>query len=227
MRQMHSGIVAGTAALCAVCAAHAGMTGLSLDVVGTNVLDDPTSNYTIRLYADLDPGSRLDAVFGNSIHTLSLDVPDGALLYQNGLGGPTSQSINPYFFFVAPSLQWDSFMTIGRLTAADNEMQDIGIWWWDTFEEGGSVATNDGLWFVLPTAPQGEPVDGRVLIAQLTVFPGASTEAFTFEAGFQGHDALGETWQSAHSIAWVPAPGAAGMFMMAWTSHLRRRRRAA
>ncbi len=112
---------------------------------------------TYRMYVNLDAGSRIDAVFGNSVGNLSIEV-DGGSFYQNALGGPTSQSINSAFFPLAPSLEWDSYVTVGELYAGPtNALMDIGIDW-ASFESGGELATDNGSWFCTPVDAQGEEV---------------------------------------------------------------------
>ncbi|MBG83626.1 MAG: hypothetical protein CMJ40_03650, partial [Phycisphaerae bacterium] len=61
----------------------------------------------------METGGRLDAVAGNSSQSLSLTSIDGS--YQNSNGGPTSKEINSNFFAFVPSLEWDSYVTVGAL----------------------------------------------------------------------------------------------------------------
>jgi len=208
--------------------AVAGMTGLSYEVFGSNLVDGG-DNTTFRVYAELDAGNRLDAVFGNTNFHLVYQNENGASTYQNTLGGATSQSINPAFFPLAPSLEWDSYMTIGTLYNTDNALQDIGIDWSSWDPAGGDLYSSNGTWFVTPVDPQGEEVDGRVLIAQLTIFHGSSGHVATMWGGFQGKDETGTTWQWGLTPGddgfeiWVPAP--AGMALLVLPMMARRRRR--
>jgi len=188
--------------------ASGGMNGLTYDVIGTDLVAD---TYTVRVYAELDAGSRLDACFGGSVYSGALMYRDGAAPYQNDLGGPTSQSINSAFFQLAPSLEWDSYVTIGSLYSdgtpfAENALQDIGIDW-SPWESGHSIFADNGTWFVTPVDPQGEEIGGRVLIAQLTTFAGSGPSDIFMSFGFQGKDSDGQPWQSGHSLEiWIPAP---------------------
>ena len=70
---------------------------------------------TYRMYVNMEAGTRIDAVFGNSVGSLSIGLLDGMSFYQNSFGGPTSTSTNSDFFALAPSLEWDSYVTIGSL----------------------------------------------------------------------------------------------------------------
>ncbi len=207
--------------------AVAGMNGISYDLHGEDLI---AGSYTVRVYAELDAGNRLDAVYGNGEFNMTLDYLDGASAYQNGYGGPTSQAINSGFFGMAPSLEWDSYVTIGALYSdgtpfGNNALQDIGINW-ATWDAGpGDLFCDNGTFFVTPVDPQGEEQGGRVLIAQFTTFSGSGAYDIAFSAGFQGKDDAGVTWQSGHSVMIaVPAPGAVALLGLAGLAGRRRRR---
>jgi hypothetical protein len=162
------------------------------------------------VYAELDSGNRLDAVYGNQEYNMRLEYLDGAIAYQNALGGPTSQAINSAFFPVMPDLEWDSYFTIGSLYAdgtpfGTNALQDIGIDW-STWHPGpGGMATNNGTFFITPDEPQAEEQNGRVLIAQFTTFSGTGDFDIHFTAGFQGKDADGSRGKRGMTSS-CPAP---------------------
>jgi MYXO-CTERM domain-containing protein len=184
---------------------------------------------TYRMYANLDAGARIDALFGNGAGTLSIDTAAGMSFYQNGLGGPTSTAINSAFFPLAPSLEWDSYVTIGALHSdgypfGGNALLDIGIDW-SSFEAGGSLETNNGSWFVTPADAQGGEVGGMVLIGQFTVVGGTGDAAADLlgQVNIQGKDASGETFQEI-GATWVPAPGAMALLGLAGLAGRRRRR---
>ena len=227
----NTSIFAGTLGLLVVGSAMAGMTGMTYDVVDQVGDGAIAGTYTVRVYAELDTGSRLDAVFGNSSYGLQIQYLGGASAYQDPLGGNTSQSINPAFFPIAPSVEWDSYVTIGRLYSTDNAVQDIGIDW-SNWEAGGDLPAQgqveNGTWFITPADDQGEAVDGRVLVAQLTTYAthGDGTIDVMFTAGFQGGDGSGQTWQSQHMIYIdaIPAPGAIALLGLAGLAGRRRRR---
>lgn len=223
---------AGTVGTLAIAAsASAGMTGLSYDVIGDTLVDPGAPfHYTVRMYAEMDAGDRLDAVYGNSDVGFSIAMMNGASLYQNAVyGGATSKSINSAFFPIVPSLEWDSYVTIGALYAdgtpfGENNLQDIGIDW-SGFEGGGDVSSNNGTWFVTPADAQGGEISGRVLIGQFTIFQGNGGADMMFTAGFQGKDAAGNTWNSSGEIAVaLPAPGALALLGLAGLAGRRRRR---
>ena len=222
MNMKRASIFAGTVGGFAIASsALAGMNGLSADLVGEDLV---AGTYTVRVYAEVDADNRLDAVFGNSVYALSMTYLNGASAYQNSLGGNTSQAINPAFFPLAPSLEWDSYVTIGNLYNTDNALQDIGIDW-SGWEAGGDLYADNGTWFITPADPQGEAVGGRVLVAQFTTFAGDGEVDIVFSGGFQGKDASGDTWQSGHSIdIAIPAPGAIALLGLAGLAGRRRRR---
>ncbi|MDP6602019.1 MAG: hypothetical protein QGH76_06955 [Phycisphaerales bacterium] len=223
-------LVACGFAVTTLSSAMAGMNGLSFDSVGENSIDGAT---TYRVYAELDSGNRLDAVYGGNEFDIRLEYLDGASAYQNALGGPTSQSVNSAFFPLAPDLEWDSYFTIGSLYTdgtpfGNNALQDIGINW-STWDPGlGDLFADNGTFFITPDEPQGEEQNGRVLIAQFTTFTGGGVWDIYFSAGFQGKDADGTTWQSGYDIflpGAIPTPGGVVLVGLAGVCGRRRRQR--
>jgi len=183
-----------------------GFAGLTHRVVGVNLVDTPgMDNWTIDIFAEMNPGERIDAVAGTQSQLKTIYSDDG--FWQSSYGGPTSQHINPAFYPVAPELRYDSRVTIGALDASgdpfpENGLGDVGIDF-SNFESGGALAADDGTWYILPTDGQGyslgmetgscQTVNG-VLIARLTMFGLDST--VTLGALFQGRNALGITFQA-------------------------------
>ncbi|MDP7070541.1 MAG: hypothetical protein QF561_04240 [Phycisphaerales bacterium] len=219
------GIMGAAGTLIATAAASADVSGIEIDLVG-----DMGYGSTYRMYAVVGDGERIDAVFGNSVGPMSIGTADGMSFYQNSLGGPTSTSINSGFFPLAPSLEWDSYVTIGALYAngspfAENKLLDIGIDW-ASFEGGGSIDSDNGSWFVTPADAQGGEQGGRVLIGQFTVV-GGSGNGYADLVGavsLQGKDADGVTFQNL-SMGWeIPAPGALALLGVAGLAGRRRRR---
>ena len=193
--------------------------GFTIDSLG-----DMGNGETYRMYVDMDAGTRIDAIFGNSVGALSIDTADGMSFYQNALGGPTSTAINSAFFPLAPSLEWDSYVTIGALYSngspfGNNALLDIGIDW-TSFNGGGELATSNGSWFITPVDAQGDEVGGKVLIGQFTLTGGADLIG---QVSLQGKDADGNTWQEL-GVTWVPAPGALALLGLAGIAGRRRRR---
>ena len=124
---------------------------------------------------------KISAVFGNDQDHLTIDTPDG--IFNSSFNASWSASgVNPAFFDFVPDLQDDSYATIGlegpaTLTpgAADPSLVEdasVEVSVSDYFQTGGaslSVTTLTGAsWYVLNTAANALPVDGRWLIAQVT-----------------------------------------------------------
>jgi hypothetical protein len=214
---MNSSIFAGTVATFALAAAASASPylGMSIDAVDNGGV---IAGDTYRIYVDLEDGARIDAVFGNAEHTLTIGV-DGGVFVQSPYGGNTSQDINPAFFGVFASIEFESFVTIGALTNVDNALNNIGVDW-SNFEAGGDLVTDNGSWFVTPDDAQGDEVGNRVLIGQFTVTYGASVIG---QVSLQGKDADGVTFQ-AKGVSWVPAPGALALLGVAGLAGRRRRR---
>jgi MYXO-CTERM domain-containing protein len=165
----------------------------------------------------LSDGARLDAVYGNAANPLSMTSTGG--LYQNQYGGNTSLEINPALYTPFPSLQYDSWVTIGREDQVGDNLGSIGVIWGD--EE---IYTNDGSWFVTPEDDQGWEIGGRVLIAQFTTY-GAESH-LTGTISMQGKDSSGANW-TADGVSYdfaKPAPGAIALLGLAGFAGRRRRR---
>jgi hypothetical protein len=97
-----------------------------------------------------EPFWELQAIFGYNVYPLDLTISAGAEFYQNFFGGPTSKSVNPSFFPFVPALQYDSFLTIGRLSDSNNQLgiitdPTLPFFWYDNFESNGG-----GLLFADP-----------------------------------------------------------------------------
>ena len=178
--------------------------GLNARVVGLNMVDDPQDTWTVDIYAMMGQGERLDAVAGNANQQKVLSSTNG--FYQNAFGGGTSQDVNPAFYPLAPDLVYDSRVTIGALDSsgdpfASNELNNIGIDF-TNFENGGTLSTGNGTWFILPSDAQGAAttvmtddcnVGYGVLVARVTAY-GHGSEIM-FEGLFQGRNALDVAYQ--------------------------------
>ena len=231
MNVKQASVFAGTVAALAM----AGTASAAFQGIASSVANVGADGTTYRIYAQLDAGDRLDAVAGNSSQGLSMTSDGG--FYQNSNGGPTSKEINSNFFAFVPSLEWDSYVTIGALyqdgstVGGENALNTVGIDW-TAFEGGGDLETDNGTWFVTPDKQQGEAIDHGgdigygVLIAQVTTGEGGGT----FSGLLQGKDANGDTWQANVNGASyggggdIPAPGALALLGLAGVAGRRRRR---
>ena len=179
-------------------------------IVGTNLVSGSQDTWTVDIFAAVGQGSRVDAIAGNTLQQKVLSSSAG--FYQNDSGGPVSLDVNPNFYQFVPDLEWDSRVTIGALDQSGNpfganNLGSVGIDW-TNFENGGTLAVDNGTWYVLPTEPQGEAQlftsqdcseQQGVLIARLTAFELDST--ISFEALIQGRDGGGNTWQDTASYS--------------------------
>jgi hypothetical protein len=137
--------------------------------------------------------------------------------YQHPFGSYTAAQINPLFFGFVPTLQYDSWLTMGISNSPGAGESDVtfvlasGDNWINSFEAGGNLEINSffgGSWFTLPTFSNGYAgADQRVLVAQLTtdgqlsgqlyvqVFPngvGADARYLTLTFGASGCGCLDE-----------------------------------
>ena len=205
--------VAGSVALAG--SAEAALQSLSMDLIRSGA-----EGNTYHLFANVDSGARVDAVFGNAQGALSIDTANGASFYQNANGGPLSSDINDNFFPFVPSMEWDSYVTIGSQyqdggpVAPANELDTIGISFQD-FEAFGTdeIFSDGGTWFVTPSDVQGEEVSGQVLLGQFTVQGGIGDASDIIgQINIQGQDIGGNTWQAigaSWSTVVVPEPSTA------------------
>ena len=173
---------------------------------------------TYRVYAGVDAGGELDAVYGDESNILSVSSDSG--FSQNAFGGWGTP--NAALFAVFPSLAFDSFVTIGLLDDANDAMLSIGIDYTD-FEARGDFSTDNGTWFATPDDAQVHEVNGRVLIGQFTV--GDSDHVFG-SMNLQGKNANGSNWNSQGILfeSCAPTPGALALLGLAGIASRRRRK---
>ena len=155
-------------------------TRYQLEVVRTEARQPGLVRYEI--HALLPDSDRVSAVYGTDTHPLELRAPKG--VFNSPYNGSWSSSgMNPKFFELMPDMQDDTYATIGLRTSAKlsgvmraedpTMVQDPSEPWDDFFTVNGEtsleVATHTGgSWFVLRTAANGAPIDGKVMLAQVT-----------------------------------------------------------
>ena len=155
-------------------------TRYQLEVVMTEARQPGLFRYEI--HALLPDSDRVSAVYGTDTHPLELRAPKG--VFNSPYNGSWSSSgMNPKFFELMPDMQDDTYATIGLRTSAKlsgvmraedpTMVQDPSEPWDDFFTVNGEtsleVATHTGgSWFVLRTAANGAPIDGMVMLAQVT-----------------------------------------------------------
>ena len=129
---------------------------------------------TYRVYATFDnPTDELVAVY--ALETAPMVVGVSTSFYQDAVGAVLAQTINPAFFGAFPSLQYDSWFTIGSEDSnGTSDVQQVGMdTYFADFEAGGGFTVDTfigGSWFLLPnqSADAEAGADGRVLIGQFT-----------------------------------------------------------
>ena len=212
-------LLAGGATMLLAATASADFQGLSADIVGTDLaVPGAPAHWTARIYANLDAGSRLDAIYGNADNPLSMGTTSE--LFQSAFGGATTQAINPALYNAFPSLVYDSWVTIGLEDQGGNALSEIGL----IHDDASGTSTSDGSFYVTPDDAQGAEVDGRVLIAQFTTF--GYDSALVGTISLQGKNADGSNW-GAESVSYdfaLPAPGALALLGLAGIAGRRRRR---
>ena len=213
----------GAMALTAGVAMASPFQGLTLELHNSGAQGE-----SYRLYANLDAGARVDAVYGNAQGVLSIYAAEGSI-YHDAAGGATSQAINSAFFQFVPSMEWDSYVSIGALYSngdpfGGNNLNDIGIDW-GVWEGGGDLYTDNGSWFVTPDDPQGEEVNGQVFLGQFTI-SGGNGSSFDLQGqiNLQGKDANGDTWNEIGAPINFPSPGALALLGIGGFFGPRRRR---
>ena len=151
-----------------------------LEVVEKEARQPGLIRYEIHVL--MPDSDRVSAVYGTNTYPLELSAPKG--VFNSPYNGSWSSSgMNPKFFELMPDMQDDTFATIGLRTSAKlsgvlraedpTMVQDPSEPWDDFFTVHGAtslkVATHTGgSWFVLRTAANGEPVEGKVMLAQVT-----------------------------------------------------------
>ncbi len=165
--------------------------GLSYELIASNGV---AGYETYRVYANFtNPLDQVVTVYGQDVSPLS--ISSTGTIYQDANGGPTSSDINPAFFPGFPSLEYDSWVTIGT-ESAPNGLSIVGVDFTD-FEAGNALTINDpfgGGWFVIPgMEPTAFPdVSGRVLLGQIST-DGTATFAATLQYRAQDGNSYVET----------------------------------
>ena len=182
-------------------------TGLSYDLVSADPLGTGESTY--RIYANFTSADvEVTAMYGTDTEVWSL-LGDAAF-YQDALGSDFGGSINPLFFGAFPSLEYDTWWTIGAEPGdADglNSAFDPALTAFADWNNGGDFVVNTfigGSVFIVPGANgQGNPVNGRVLLAQVTT--SGTTEALI---NIQFRDANQESFYATGMTLTFPVAGA-------------------
>jgi hypothetical protein len=214
---------AGVGSLILASTASAGYSGLVAEESyhsGTNVLGTSWDLTVVRLYAQLEnAGDRLDAVYGSADNPLYINT--SAEFYQNAAGGDSSLQINQALFAVYNSVEYDTFVTIGKLESTGDALLVQAV---DFSNFGTEVSTSNGTWTVTPDDAQGDAdLDNRVIIGQFSFAAGTGgIGSMDGLVNMQGKNADGSNWTALNQ--WIPAPGALALLSLAGIAGRRRRR---
>lgn len=197
-----SGTIAVGAMLLATATASASFVKLNLvqHVANPNGMDANTW----RLYAEFDdPNDQLTSVYSSIPWITSIVCPEG--FYQNPYCGPTAASVNAAFWAMVPSIQYDSWITIGGEWSHECGTLSTTNMNFSYFEDStnspGVLASLDGSWsrpvndpYAFGTVIGGMP-NYQVLVGQFTTFgtPAATgpfgrlnLKGYSWQFGFNG-----------------------------------------
>ncbi|MFZ8836748.1 MAG: hypothetical protein ACO2XQ_06850 [Flavobacteriales bacterium] len=168
---------------CDFCSCGEPLSGYSLQVE-QHAVDGIAGMTTYRFYIGMEGASDfLSAMYGSLQNPLNVSTTTG--FYNDDFAtGATAEGINPLFFPMFPSLQYDSWVTIGTdsqvtggQVAASTVESDFQPWT-GAFSATSSMSGQDfamddwygGAWYVTNGAPNGvaDAENQRVLIMQLT-----------------------------------------------------------
>ena len=170
-----SGLTSLAAPLILAGAAEAGFIG----IVAVHKPNPFALTYNIYAQFDARPGDFILAVQGTAIAPLNISVIDGTF-YQNVFGGNKAPSAA--LFAVFPSLEFDTFVTIGKKTSQGDATQLA-----PGFPGFGpsSLAMDDSGWFITEGNSQGTPnANGQVLLCQLSTQNGVGFTGDMLIGGF-------------------------------------------
>ncbi|MDC3397083.1 hypothetical protein OAW57_00145, partial [Flavobacteriales bacterium] len=155
--------------------------------------------HTYRVYIETSSYEDVvSAVSGDE--EFALEINTTTSFYQSPFGAAAGGNISPAMVVVAPDAEWDSYVTIGATTSADNAgglVSTIGTDPWENeFEAGNSFSIQDNIgggWFMAPPSQDNAIAgdDNRVLVAQLTT-DGVISGQFTAQIFPGGHSPNGD-----------------------------------
>jgi hypothetical protein len=142
---------------------------------------------TYRLYCALDQGSSAQVVFGDQTHPMS--IRSVGTLFQHDFGGHTSAAINEALSQSAPTLKYDSWLTLGFENSYNNELWELGMDY-TGFASNNEMIVDNGGWFLVPTSAKCQPnAEGLLLLGQFT-----TTGVVSGTLNIKGKDVSKQTW---------------------------------
>ncbi len=226
MKMKTLSLLAGVGApLIATMSAQAGFVGIKV-----TEKPNPFGLLVVNIYAIFDrpdpgdgSGDHMVAVAGTPLNPMNI-VVEGGVFYNSPFG--SDKAPNAALFPLFPSLEFDTFVTIGKKTSIGDTLTitpdfPIGI-------TGSSLYTTYAGWAVIPTAPQGDPFDaansfpgnGQILIGQFSTADGSAIQG-TIRVRYVSNGVAGifsvETF-------FVPGPGGLPAVVLFCALGARRRR---
>ena len=125
---------------------------------------------TYRLYAELS-GGLVYAVYANEANPLLIESTED--FYQDGFGGDLQSDLNSAFFMMAPTMQYDTWLTIGDAYFGQGDAVSTTPGF-SAFASGSSVSLggvplSDDSWYKFTNDPNCQPDgNGLVLLGQFT-----------------------------------------------------------
>ncbi|MGB0422849.1 MAG: hypothetical protein ACPGED_00940, partial [Flavobacteriales bacterium] len=146
----------------------------------------PEGATTYRIYANVNDAYVLSAGYA-LLNCTDAYIRSSTYFWNSELGGVVGSSLNSAVYEIFPSVQYDTYVTIG---AEDNSMGSVILASTvpdDPFSgfanqpEGTNFEMEDGVWFATSDLPNGVPDEnGNVLVAQLT-----TTGEISYKLNFQ------------------------------------------
>lgn len=133
-----------------------------------------SSGLTYRFYVDMTEGESILQVFGTYDYPLKINTPEGAF-NSNVPVNWNADSVNPVFFDYFPTIQDDTYATIGigvmgatDLSRVDTTDADGNFSSYFTTNGATSLYSNNVGWFAGDVGRRGPDANNRVLILQVT-----------------------------------------------------------
>ena len=156
-----------------------GATNVDIDTVAIHTTGELAGMSTYRIYAVLpQEGDFLSSISGEG--AFSTQIRTSTSFFQHEFGSHTEAGQNGLLIAGFPELQYDSYITIGLDSIADEAngenptaaVQTPSDLWYSRFEEGGDVEISSlfgGAYYAVNGSSNGyADADGKVLVAQVT-----------------------------------------------------------